>query len=374
MPSPSGSATLAPHPHPDTDVPAGRFALLLLCGAVFLTASTATRLALWLALPGSAGVALIDLPGIFAVGLLYDLTFVMLTALPAAFLLWLVPQILWHRAGFRWLVSSVVVLSFYLLGFIVVAEWVFWDEFGARFNFISVDYLIYRREVTENLWESYPVVWLFASIGLLAGLAGFTLRTAVRTALSSVQQFRSRSWAFALIALMAAGAIALMDQKPRENFQNVYARELASSGPYQFFAAFRNNELDFDTFYASMPSPALAKELQALLKSQLATPIDTDPMGIYRAIDNPGIEQRLNIMLIMVESLSADYLSRFGRTDHITPNLDALTPDSLFFSNFYATGTRTTRGLEAVTLSIPPTPGRSIVKRIGRESGMWSLG
>jgi phosphoglycerol transferase MdoB-like AlkP superfamily enzyme len=32
------------------------------------------------------------------------------------------------------------------------------------------------------------------------------------------------------------------------------------------------------------------------------------------------------------------------------------------------------RGLEAVTLSIPPTPGRAIVKRIGRETGYWSLG
>ena len=47
---------------------------------------------------------------------------------------------------------------------------------------------------------------------------------------------------------------------------------------------------------------------------------------------------------------------------------------SLFFNNFYATGTRTDRGLEAITLSIPPTPGRSIVKRIGREAGYSSLG
>ncbi|MGE8069577.1 inositol monophosphatase family protein, partial [Pseudomonas sp. NPDC089569] len=31
-------------------------------------------------------------------------------------------------------------------------------------------------------------------------------------------------------------------------------------------------------------------------------------------------------------------------------------------NNFYATGTRTDRGLEAITLAIPPTPGRSIVK------------
>jgi len=43
------------------------------------------------------------------------------------------------------------------------------------------------------------------------------------------------------------------------------------------------------------------------------------------------------------------------------------------FTNFYATGTRTTRGLEAVTLSIPPTPGRSIIKRPD-NGNMYSLG
>jgi len=34
-----------------------------------------------------------------------------------------------------------------------------------------------------------------------------------------------------------------------------------------------------------------------------------------------------------------------------------------FSINTYATGTRTDRGLEAITLSIPPTPGRSVIKR-----------
>jgi len=63
-----------------------------------------------------------------------------------------------------------------------------------------------------------------------------------------------------------------------------------------------------------------------------------------------------------------------GDARNLTPNLDALRRESLYFNNFYATGTRTDRGLEAITLSIPPTPGRSIVKRIGRESGYASLG
>jgi len=82
----------------------------------------------------------------------------------------------------------------------------------------------------------------------------------------------------------------------------------------------------------------------------------------------------MNIVLVTVESLSAKYLGSFGDKRGLTPNLDELRQQSLFFSRFYATGTRTDRGLEAVTLSIPPTPGRSIVKRIGRETGYASLG
>ena len=75
-----------------------------------------------------------------------------------------------------------------------------------------------------------------------------------------------------------------------------------------------------------------------------------------------------------MESMSADYLEAFGNSRHLTPNLDRLRRDSVFFRNFYATGTRTVRGLEAITLSVPPTPGRAIVKRLGRESGYASLG
>jgi hypothetical protein len=43
------------------------------------------------------------------------------------------------------------------------------------------------------------------------------------------------------------------------------------------------------------------------------------------------------------------------------------------FTDFYATGTRTDRGLEAITLSVPPTPGRSIVKRPD-NADYYSLG
>ncbi|HAV88023.1 MAG TPA: hypothetical protein DCW78_09235, partial [Pseudomonas sp.] len=58
-----------------------------------------------------------------------------------------------------------LVLSLYAMLFTAVAEWLFWDEFGVRFNFIAVDYLVYSDEVIHNIMESYP---LFTLLGLLA--------------------------------------------------------------------------------------------------------------------------------------------------------------------------------------------------------------
>ena len=53
--------------------------------------------------------------------------------------------------------------------------------------------------------------------------------------------------------------------------------------------------------------------------------------------------------------------------------MDRLASEGLFFTRVYATGTRTTRGMEAITLSIPPTPGRSILHRENNQ-GLFNIG
>ncbi len=63
----------------------------------------------------------------------------------------------------------------------------------------------------------------------------------------------------------------------------------------------------------------------------------------------------------------------FGNTEGITPFLDSLAGESLMFTQLYATGTRTVRGLEALSLCVPPTPGQSIVRRPGNED-LFSIG
>src|SRR5262249_30430031 len=97
------------------------------------------------------------------------------------------------------------------------------------------------------------------------------------------------------------------------------------------------------------------------------------PEGIERTINTTGLEKKYNIVLITVESLSAEYLGSFGNTEGLTPHLDKLANESLLFTNLHATGTRTLYGLTAITLSMTPIPGNAVARRAGNDN-LFSLG
>ncbi|WP_339518023.1 LTA synthase family protein [Pseudomonas proteolytica] len=346
---------------------------LLLLTSTWLGIFLLTRSVLLITHLGEVGGNLLP---VFGVGLLYDLGFLAYAALPLGLYLLLCPPALWRRRGHRWFLQGVLTVSLFAMLFTSVAEWLFWDEFGVRFNFIAVDYLVYSDEVLNNLLESYPIAKLLSLLAILAIVLSLALRKPFNAALDSpLPAMRGRVLNALGLLLVAGLSLQLVSQdSPRTQGGNAYNNELASNGPYQFFAAFRNNELDYSQFYKSLPADIVARQLRAELSEPNARFIGTDPLDIRRAIDNPGTLRKPNIVLVTIESFSAKYMGSNGDGRNLTPNLDELRKHSLYFNNFYATGTRTDRGLEAITLAIPPTPGRSIVKRIGRESGFASLG
>jgi phosphoglycerol transferase MdoB-like AlkP superfamily enzyme len=109
------------------------------------------------------------------------------------------------------------------------------------------------------------------------------------------------------------------------------------------------------------------------LSTPVASNITDGVVPYYRRVAATGPEKHYNVVLVGVESLAASFMKRFGGQPNVTPHLDELVNKSMFFSNLYATGTRTIRGLEALTLSVPPTPGYSIVKRPNNEN-LFSIG
>ncbi|HIV70591.1 MAG TPA: sulfatase-like hydrolase/transferase [Candidatus Aquabacterium excrementipullorum] len=276
--------------------------------------------------------------------------------------------VLWPKRASRslgWLLTVLLWPLCMVMVCVGASEFTFWNEFASRFNFIAVDYLIYTNEVLGNLRESYNLPLMFALAALLATGMWWWLSGRTRSQLrSEAGQGTSRPW-FALCAwLLAASAVmAGLDSRFKEFSDNAQINELAGNGYYDFWHAFRTNEIDYDRFYKTLPhNEALAElEEEVLVGSRMPVTISQRPYD--REIKAEGPPRHYNVVLISVESLSAEFLGAFGNRQGLTPNLDRLAKQGMLFTHLYATGTRTVRGLEALTLSVPPTPGHSIVKR-----------
>lgn len=341
-----------------------RFSLLLSVGFLYLILSFLTRIALLVWTAKDVDFNLIYFLRLFFTGFVFDLTISLAFLSPYAFYLLLFPK---RRIGsfadriFTYFYVLIVLIIFF---FSIMSEFPFWDEFGVRFNFIAVDYLIYTYEVVSNINQSYPLPLI---IGVLLGLVALTFyllkkRGILKAVFSDKMSFKFRV-IYGISTLSAAVLLLnVMKNEQAEFSSNLVINELGKNGIFSFFTAYRSNELDYDTFYPKLSK----KEAYSILKKNLLQnnqKYDSDDWDSIMRITKGENNYRPNIILIVIESFSAEFLSAFGNKDELTPNYEKLAEKSIFFTNMYATGTRTVRGMEALTLSVPPTPGNSIVRR-----------
>lgn len=305
----------------------------------------------------------------FATGFWFDVA-VALMALP---LLAIFPLLLPKNwAGGRldksvgFIALAVLVLLMIIQG---IAEFFFWEEFTTRFNFIAVDYLIYTQEVIGNILESYPVFPLLGgAVAVSVGLA-WVLHRPVFAGLLELPAFPGRLAAFAVFVALGLGGYAATSKAIVDPITNPAAQELGSNGLYNFVYAFFNNEIEFRKFYPTIAD----SDAKTFVASHYANLTGNKDSVIERRVIASGPFVRKNVIQITMESMNAEFMAAFGNKAGLTPNLDQLANDGLFFANMRATGTRTVRGLEALALSVPPTPGQSMIRRPG-SGNRFTLG
>lgn len=313
----------------------------------------------------------LNLVKILVVGLVYDGIFLFYFILPFSLF-----SILFSYKTKQNILAKAVIYLFYLAAIIafsfnIVAEFLFWDEFGSRYNFIAVDYLVYTKEVIGNILESYPVYRLLSIILILSIIIFALIYRQIKECIALKLPMRVKIFEVAVIVSLLI-IFHNINFNRYEASENRYEVELMQNGVFNLFSAFNHNILHYNQFYAVLDEKEVLQKLQQKVVSKGEIILDK-PNPILRKIDNIGQEKKYNIMMIVVESLSAEFLSLFGNKHNVTPFLNDIIKDSMVFTNFYATGTRTVRGLEAITLSIPPTPGSSILRRPNNEN-LYSLG
>lgn len=338
----------------------GRFAVLTVLLAVFVAFNTLVRLGLT-AFNGDASLWLPHkLLPVLAIGAAFDVAVATCFLAPLALLIGLVRS---RGKALSWMLSILLLPLSMTMVFVAVAEFTFWNEFASRFNFIAVDYLIYTHEVLGNIRESYNLPWLLSAVGAATlGVWLFTLRR-VRPLLRRPPA----SWRATLVAMvfwLAAPVVAIhvADARYKEFSSHAQLNELAGNGYFDFVHAFWYNEIDYERFYKTMPRQRAVRELTLELAGHRSD-VNISQRPNERRVAADGPAKPLNVVLVSIESFSAEFMHAFGNRQGLTPNMDRFAREGLSFTRLYATGTRTVRGLEALTLSVPPTPGHSIVKR-----------
>lgn len=345
---------------------ANRYSLLLAFISWFITFSFFLRIIFTIWQYDEISFNLFTIIGTFITGFFYDIGTISFIIIPSAIYYFVFPNKWigsWIDKILVWFFTS---LTIFILVFTFFAEITFWDEFKTRFNFIAVDYLIYTHEVVANIQQSYPLPFLVSGVLLITGIILFTFYklNIFKETFTTTASLKDRTIVLATTATTAILFSIFITNNHAEWSSNRYNAEISKSGIYSFFAAFRNNQMEYSEFYTSVKNEKAFQIVRNKLKDKNSK-YQLNKQSIHRTITDTTDSQPIkkNVVFILVESLSASFMKEFGNEQNITPFLDSLAQKSIFFDNLYATGTRTVRGMEAMTLCIPPTPGQSIVKR-----------
>jgi phosphoglycerol transferase MdoB-like AlkP superfamily enzyme len=265
----------------------------------------------------------------------------------------------WHRLL---LLGGSFVFCFTQI-FLSFIEFFFFEEFKSRFNTVAVDYLDNPREVLINIWQSYHV-GLF-----LLGCLGLTLlwMWAARRLFGGMWEVPSSGRARLLPLAAAVGLAAVL--VPSLNLKGAHVcndrtvNEVANNGVLSFFAAAWTHHLEFADFYKTMPLEEAYRRARRLMAGPEASFV-AEGDSVRRRVAGDPSRPRLNVVILLEESLGSEFWGCLGRAPTLTPEMDKLAAEEgLLFTNIYACGNRTVRGMEGVLSSFPPLPGGSIVKR-----------
>ena len=337
--------------------------------AVFLLIGVVVRLVLWYRFGRPADVPLAQLPLLLGAGVMNDAVQTLYVLAPLATYI-LLSTDRWYRSRANHVlltIGSVVTVGLFL--YLAVTEIYFFEEFDARFNLVAYDYLAYPNEVFTDIWQAYPVARVLAVAVVLAIGAGWALRRRIAVSAAVDTSFVARLRPYLPFVAALALAVIYYPTDALSNSSNRVANEIAQNGYSSFFRAARTSDIEYSPWYESRSTADNLRTLEEQFHDDGGTFTDLDRGMVDRRFPGrPDGLGRLNVVVVSSESFGAEFSKLYGSTRDLTPEFDSYAQQGLWFSNTYASGTRTVRGLEAISASLPPIPTVSILRRPGNES------
>lgn len=256
----------------------------------------------------------------------------------------------------------------------------FIQEYDIRPNRMFVEYLLYPKELLTMLAKGYLLHVVLGSAALVATVV-FARRFMIRLSKPASDWKPLHKLAFLpiLALLLFGGARSSLGHRPINPgtvafSSDALVNDLALNSTYSvLYGMYRmTNEADAAKEYGHMAQDRMLSIVRENITPEKGA--FTDPaiptLHPLRPTGHPG--KPLNLVIIVEESLGSEFVSSLGG-DPVTPNLESLSREGLWFNQLYATGTRSAVGIEALVTGFPPTPARSVLKLGKSQKNFFTL-
>ena len=305
-------------------------------------------------------------------------------------LLWvLIPYFGWqYRARIIQLLPLVLALLWSPLIFLSMAEWEFYREFHDRFNNLAIQYITDDPStVFSMIWHGYPVLWYGCIWLIVSGLIYYGLLRLLRQNRLPIFFTWKRHvkhvlpFGVLMAILLIIGARGTLRQGPPLRWGDAYfsdssaANHLALNGIFCLTKCiFERSNKDRSGFWLkSIPQDKALTVVRNLVlqpEDRLLSPAQ------YPLLRMPGDSLRtlefsphpLNLIIILMESFSGEFVHTLGAPYNATPRFDQLSKQGILFDHFFSQGSHTHQGIFATLCSFPNLPGHEFL--MSDDAGM----
>ena len=275
-------------------------------------------------------------------------------------------------------------LNIFILSFLLIAIYIecasipFFAQYDLKPNYLFIEYLEYPQEVIGLLLKDYKLDLFVVFILLIVTILIYRKSEFLNFERVFEQSYISRVLLLLPILLVLfLGIRSSLGHRPVNISDALYStnrviNEITKNSMHSISYAYYSNLKSKDIIYKygkmdineaySLTSNALGIEYKDNLK-----PFSREVKSKLK-LENPK-----NLVIFIQESLGAQFTGFAGNEKNITPNLDKLASEYLSFTNLYSNGTRSVRGLAALTSGTLPIAGNEVIKRNKSQSDYFTV-
>lgn len=313
----------------------------------------------------------------FVYGLKLDTMTTSIILVIPALLLSLSPQIL--ARVISKLLNGYILIFLLLALYIENATFPFVAQYDVRPNYLFIEYLKYPQEVTSMILKEYPIQ-LAVAMGMLVIMSWAYLRFSplrLAEAIQTTPLWKRLLFFPFIVVILFIGIRSSFGHRPANISDALYstnrmANEIAKNSLYSIGYAYKSytKEEDITKAYGKMK----LDEAYARVSTRLNIPIGSKefPFNRQEPTHFPS-KQPKNLVIFIQESMGAQFVGFSGGDVTITPNMEKLSTEGVAFTNLFSNGTRSIRGLAAMSSGWLPVAGEGVVKRNKSQSDFFTV-